>query len=88
VGEVYGMYVDPDHWHHGVGRSLWTATHAELSKTFSTITLWVLEANRPARRFYQACGFGPEPDLVDKPDWLGVNQVRYRFQVDTVNFAS
>ena len=88
VGELYGMYVSPEQWRRGVGRALWVATEAELGTKYSTITLWVLETNRTARRFYEMCGFGPEPEMVDKPDWLGANRVRYRFRTNAGNFAS
>jgi GNAT superfamily N-acetyltransferase len=85
VGEVYGMYVDPVAWRTGVGSALWKATHEELKATFSHATLWVIEANRSARDFYERCGFVVEPTSVDKPDWLGVNRIRYRRPLNVSN---
>jgi ribosomal protein S18 acetylase RimI-like enzyme len=80
TGEVYGMYVDPDRWRKGIGRALMRQVELELSKTFLSATLWVLEHNQAARKFYERFGFVLEPKAVAKPHWLGVNQVRYRIQ--------
>jgi GNAT superfamily N-acetyltransferase len=77
TGEVYGMYVDPPAWRTGVGMQLWIATRRELVKSFALATLWVLEGNSSARRFYETCGFVAEPTSVDRPDWLGVTRIRY-----------
>lgn len=80
TGELYGMYVDPDKWRCGIGRSLMRNVELELSKSFLSATLWVLEQNERARRFYERFGFVLEPKAIAKPHWLGVNQVRYRIQ--------
>lgn len=80
TGELYAMYVDPDQWRRGVGRTLIRAAELELSKTFLSATLWVIDRNERARRFYERFGFVLEPKAASKPHWLGVNQVRYRIQ--------
>lgn len=80
TGELYAMFVDPDRWRNGIGRSLMRHVELELSKTFLSATLWVLEHNQPARKFYERFGFALEPKAVSKPHWLGVSQVRYRIQ--------
>lgn len=61
VGEVYAIYVLPDHWGHGHGRTLmdgavtWLGDHG-----FADAVLWVLEANARAHAFYQAGGWRPD----------------------------
>jgi ribosomal protein S18 acetylase RimI-like enzyme len=62
-GELWALYVRPDAWSTGVGRSLWQITRECLhSQGFSSVSLWVLERNVRAIRFYEAAGFVVEPD--------------------------
>lgn len=78
-GEVYAIYVLPEWW--GRGACLLLMAHAVRALTEAgqpDITLWVLEANEQARRFYAAAGFRPDGarQLLD----LGgpVTEVRYQ----------
>ena len=58
IGEIYALYVHPDHWRAGVGSALMTAALDTLRRQqFSRVALWVLANNDPAIRFYQAHGF-------------------------------
>ena len=58
VGEVQAIYVAPDHWSTGTGRELWQLARARLlERGFTSVTLWVLEENERATRFYRAAGF-------------------------------
>jgi ribosomal protein S18 acetylase RimI-like enzyme len=58
VGEVEAIYVLPAFWSKGVGRELWLkALHRFSERGFGSVTLWTLEANERARRFYRAAGF-------------------------------
>ena len=58
VGEVEAIYVLPAFWSKGVGRELWLrALHRFTEHGFGSVTLWTLEANERARRFYRAAGF-------------------------------
>jgi ribosomal protein S18 acetylase RimI-like enzyme len=58
VGEVYAIYVHPDHWRSGIGRALLDAGVAALVEAGRRpIRLWVLDANSRARRFYERYGF-------------------------------
>lgn len=62
AGELFAMYLHPDHWRRGIGQSLWDAGRASLiAAGFRTATLWVLTGNDRARRFYEANGFSPDP---------------------------
>lgn len=60
-GEIYACYVQPEWWGRGVGRLLMThAVTALAGAGLDDVTLWVLEGNHRARRFYEACGFHPD----------------------------
>ncbi len=55
-GEMYVLYVMPEHHGIGIGRSLFDACHYELAKRGHSGTLvWVLASN-PARAFYEHLG--------------------------------
>jgi ribosomal protein S18 acetylase RimI-like enzyme len=78
-GEIYAIYVLPEWWGRGAGQLLMThAVRALTAAGLDDITLWVLEDNQRARRFYAAAGFRPDGtrQLLD----LGgpVHEVRYR----------
>ena len=53
-GELDGLFVEPDLWGHGIGRTLVdAATHEARKKGLSLKVI----ANPRARRFYESCGF-------------------------------
>jgi len=80
VGEVYALYIDPDHWGSGYGRALFAAAERGLRDTgFREAILWVLGANARARRFYEIAGW--RADGGKKTDHRGdvpLHEVRYR----------
>ncbi len=58
TGEVPAIYVEPSVMGRGVGRELLEEATAELRLAgFTRATLWVLEANERARRFYEHEGW-------------------------------
>jgi GNAT superfamily N-acetyltransferase len=58
TGEVPAIYLDPAVLGTGVGRELFeAATIALRDAGFARATLWVLEANALARRFYEKAGW-------------------------------
>ena len=58
TGEVYAIYLEPDRVGTGVGRGLFERATEDLrSRGFRSVTLWVLETNERARRFYEAAGW-------------------------------
>lgn len=82
TGEVAAIYVLPDSWSGGQGKDLMDAAiHEGRTRGFSEITLWVLEGNQRARRFYETYGF--TSDGATKEDNRGGNftirEVRYRW---------
>jgi ribosomal protein S18 acetylase RimI-like enzyme len=57
-GELYAIYVHPDHWDRGFGRDLLLAGEERLRELgHEHAVLWVLEANPRARRFYELGGW-------------------------------
>jgi GNAT superfamily N-acetyltransferase len=60
-GELYAIYVHPDHWGTGVGRALIQAGEERLRELgHSDAILWVLEDNPRARRFYELAGWSTD----------------------------
>jgi ribosomal protein S18 acetylase RimI-like enzyme len=80
VGEVWAVYLSPDCWGQGLGRELMTATLEHLAAVgYAQVTLWVLDSNARARRFYQAAGFRPDGAVrVDESRGFALREVRYR----------
>ncbi|MGM0555239.1 MAG: N-acetyltransferase family protein [Myxococcota bacterium] len=56
-GEIYSIYVDPEHWGAGVGTALMDIAFDFLAARFDQAVLWVVRENESARRFYKARGF-------------------------------
>lgn len=58
VGEIFELYVAPSCWGQGYGSSLCNlAVTQSFTAGCAAVELWVLTANSPARRFYEAQGF-------------------------------
>ncbi len=61
-GEVWAIYVLPGAWSTGVGRLLWETAHERLlALGFLSVSLWVIEGNVRAIRFYSSAGLSIEP---------------------------
>ncbi len=55
--ELYAIYLLQQHQNRGLGRRLVSAAaHSLQQHGFSSMLLWVLEDNHPARRFYESLG--------------------------------
>jgi GNAT superfamily N-acetyltransferase len=79
IGELYAIYVEPDAWSTGTGRALIERAEAELARSYAEATLWVLEDNPRARRFYEHAGW--QHDGVRQLETFletEVPEVRYR----------
>jgi len=78
-GEIFACYVHPGWWRKGVGRLLMDhAIEALVQAGRDDISLWVLEANDRARRFYATVGFGPDGARMLRDFGVPVAEVRYR----------
>lgn len=78
-GEIFACYVHPHWWRKGTGRVLMGhAIDGLVRAGRDDISLWVLEGNDRARRFYETFGFGPDGTrkLMDFGEL--VLEVRYR----------
>jgi GNAT superfamily N-acetyltransferase len=85
TGELYALYVAPEWWSRGMGWGLWAAARQRLLDTgFEEATLWVLEGNARARRFYEQAGLALDPGAVQSVEIDGVKlpEVRYRCRLD------
>lgn len=57
VAELFAIYVDPLAWGTGAGRALFAHAAADLmERGFPGLSLWVLDTNARARRFYELAG--------------------------------
>jgi GNAT superfamily N-acetyltransferase len=76
VGELYALYVDPAAWGEGHGAALHDAALTNLRDSgFRDATLWVLERNHRARRFYAAHGWAGDGA---RGEFWGAVKVRLR----------
>ena len=56
-GELYAMYLLPEHQLRGIGRQLTAAVASRLlAEGMRSMLIWVLTENMAARRFYEALG--------------------------------
>lgn len=85
TGEVPLFYINPGWWRRRIGTDLWQRVRELASaRGFQDLTLWVLEGNDRARRFYEQCGFEldgaakTDTRLADTP----LREVRYRRRLD------
>jgi GNAT superfamily N-acetyltransferase len=79
LGELYAIYVDPDEWSSGAGRALIDRAEQALAASYLEATLWVLEENERARRFYELAGWLPDGARKADERWgVSAPEVRYR----------
>ena len=79
VGELYAIYVHPERWREGVGRTLIERAEEHLAADYDQATLWVLAANPRARRFYERAGWRADGARKEYERWgIAAPEVRYR----------
>jgi len=80
IGEIYAIYLQPDRKRQGIGTQLWNAAvDALVTQDFSEFTVWVLDTNASARRFYERQGCSH--DGGEKTETIGgkeMTELRYR----------
>jgi ribosomal protein S18 acetylase RimI-like enzyme len=75
VSDLHTIYLQPGSERRGIGGALLRHAEREMAAMGSaTAKLWVLEANDPARRFYEAAGWAP--DGVDRTEDLWDQELR------------
>jgi GNAT superfamily N-acetyltransferase len=78
VAELYAIYVTPNSWSSGAGRALMEhVLDGAHDAGYSDISLWVLEKNERARRFYERAGFTLTGERQVLDGLGGVVEVRY-----------
>ena len=80
-GELHGLYLDPAAWGTGAAAALHRATLDRLrERGFREATLWVLDDNPRARRFYEREGWRLDEGSTKEMEFFGMNVpvVRYR----------
>jgi len=83
TAEVVAIYVDPDHYGAGAGTALLTTALAEARRRRDhALTLWVLDTNQLARRFYERCGlrWDGTSKNVQRPGYT-LTELRYRIEL-------
>jgi GNAT superfamily N-acetyltransferase len=80
TGEIGAIYLRPQSIGRGVGRLLMEAAVAGLAELgYADATLWVLDGNARARRFYERAGWAPDGAvLTDDSRGFAIHEVRYR----------
>lgn len=87
TADLEAIYLDPDAIGKGIGRQLLERVVEDIeTSAFEVATLWVLDTNQRARRFYEAAGWRPDgtSKVEERPGGL-LNEVRYRRTVGRVN---
>ena len=83
TGEVYAIYLEPERLGSGVGRGLFAHAVDDLrERGFRVASLWVLETNERARRFYEIAGWKPDGTVTsERVDCEMRPTVRYRVEL-------
>ena len=87
TGEIGAIYLLPEAWDGGTGRRLMDAVLAALAAAgFTQATLWVLESNTRARRFYEAGGWSADGTAkLDDSRGFALSEVRYRRSLSSLS---
>lgn len=82
-GEIWGIYLLPEYWGIGIGRKLINWGLDELSKrNYTKVTLWVLEENINARKFYERIGFNHDGTVKEIEIGKKLKEYRYEKALD------
>lgn len=83
TGEVTAIYLRPEAWSAGWGRRLMEEALSRLREaSFREATLWVLETNDRARRFYEAGGWRHDGTIkIDDRGTFVLRELRYRLSL-------
>lgn len=79
TGEIWRIYLSPEHWRKGIGTCVAKQAESMLaSRGYTMATLWVLESNNHARRFYEAMGFEADGSIKQLEIGIALTAIRYR----------
>lgn len=85
TAELYALYFLKEAWGHGLGRALMAAVLAEFRRQgFQRATLWVLERNARARKFYQAGQWRPtQAPRTIWQDGIALREIQYQISLES-----
>lgn len=76
--ELYAIYVRPQMWSTGTGGTLLAeVVDRSTALRYGSLSLWVLEANAKARRFYERAGFTATGERKAEERFGSVPEVQY-----------
>jgi ribosomal protein S18 acetylase RimI-like enzyme len=79
TGEIWGIYLAPQHWRKGIGTALCRYGEQLLrARGYRQAVLWVFADNDQARRFYEAMGFVADGASKVLRPGAPLEAVRYR----------
>ena len=85
TGEIWGIYLAPQHWRKGIGHLLCRYGERILkSRSYRTATLWVFAENEQARGFYEAMGYRADGTTKVLNVGVPLEAVRYRRELGHV----
>lgn len=77
-GEVWGIYLSPGNWRLRIGSMLLDWGISELAERgYKRVSLWVLEDNHNARKFYEKHGFIHDGTIKQITLGKVINEIRY-----------
>jgi ribosomal protein S18 acetylase RimI-like enzyme len=80
MGEIYFLYLLPEYQRQGIGRQLVISVVERLvEQEMDSLLIRVLQANAPARRFYEALGGQLVPDVEEEFEDRGAVLVRVAY---------
>ena len=81
VAQIGKLYSVPEVWGTGTGKQLMAGALEGLAEAgYEQATLWVLQSNDRARRFYESFGWGPDGVASDDADREGYTLTRLRYR--------
>lgn len=80
TGEIPALYLREEAWGSGVGRALMQEAELRLQlEGYTVATLWVLDSNARARKFYERSGWSVDgSSKMAEIGGVAVREVRYR----------
>jgi len=79
TGEIWGIYLAPEHWGKGIGGLLCRYGERILrSRGYRIATLWIFAGNDQGRRFYEAMGYKADGARRTLNPGAPLEAVRYR----------
>ena len=77
--ELMGLYLLPEYFRQGIGTQAMEFAYSEARKhEMKVITVWLLEDNIDAKKFYAKCGFVSDGGFMERNFGKTLNSIRMR----------